>query len=304
MRLLICSFNSSANPAAIISSRLTNYLKRPWTALAPCPLAKEQTEVHPRRVYFFLTTVERQSIPEFSNPPTNSRAIISPSISSGFEEEEEEEQDVEERKRDVLSPSPEVDLAGPAHEDSHVHAIAELTFPMDDFTAEEEDTVMQGVSTNRAPSPPLEQDEKEFTQTASVMQQRKQSEQAEHLLQKERLEKQMSASPPPSLSMSIESMDSIPETFEIVEDENEEKTVLRNQEAAAMLFGAGNVMHIMDYITTSPMLKPQTVLHIDITPQKDLVIGNVDDKIDSAWNEIQSPETIELAELDDMLGAF
>lgn len=293
------SSTSSANPAAIISSRLTNYLKRPWTALAPCPLAKEQTEVHPRRVYFFLTTVERQSIPEFSNPPMASRTIFSPSISSGFEEEE-----VEERKRDVLSPSPEVDLSAPAHEDSHIHAIAELTFPMDDFTVEEEDTAMQGASTNRAPSPPLEQDEKEFTQTASVMQQRKQSEQAEHRLQMERLEKQMSASPPPSLSMSVESMDSIPETFEIIEDENEEKTALRNQEAVAMLFGAGNVMHMMDYITTSPMLKPQTVLRIDVTPQKDVPIGAGPDKIDSAWNEIQSPETIELAELDDMLGAF
>lgn len=211
---------------------------------------------------------------------------------------------MEERKREVLSPSPEVDLTVPAHEDSHVHAIAELTFPMDDFTVEEEDMVMQGVSTNRAPSPPLEQDEKEFTQTASVMQQRKQSEQAEHRLQLERLEKQMSASPPPSLSMSVESMDSIPESFEIVEDENEEKMVLSNQEAVAMLFGAGNVMQVMDYIATSPMLKPHTVLHLDVTPQKDLVIGAVHDKIDSAWHEIQSPETIELAELDDMLGAF
>lgn len=258
---------------------------------------------HPRRVYFFLTITPRQPIPEFSNPPTTSRTIISPSISSGFEEEE-----VEERKRDVVSPSPEVDLAAPLHEESHVHAIADLTFPMDDFTFEEDDSLMHSVSNNnRAPSPPLEQDEKEFTQTATVMQQRKQSEQAERQLEQDRFERQPSTSSdtmaPPSLSMSIDSIDSVDSMSD--EDDNEESTALRNQEAAAMLFGNTHGIEIMDFVTISPMLKPQQILRIDTTPRKDLpIVKPAVDDIDSAWGDFQSPETIELAELDDMLGAF
>merc|ERR1712098_871753 len=50
----------SANPSAIISSRLSSYLKRSWTALAPCPVAKELETVHPRRTYFYLTTYPHQ----------------------------------------------------------------------------------------------------------------------------------------------------------------------------------------------------------------------------------------------------
>jgi len=271
-------------------------------------LAKEQTMAHPRRVYFFLTTVPRQLIPEFSTTPTTFKRLASPSISSGFEEEE-----VEERKRDVLSPSPEVDLSVPVHEDSHAHAIADLTFPMDDFTIGEPEPVSHVVtSSNRAPSPPLEQDEREFTQTASVMQQRKQCEQAEQQSQMEMLEKRLTASPPgfapPSLSMSVDSLGSLDsmESFdEIVEDESEEKTSIRNQEAAAMLFGAGHVMSMMDYITSSPMLKPQVPLRIDTTPRKELSVMDINPRdADSIWAELKSPENIELAELDDMLGAF
>src|SRR5207248_4089092 len=66
--------NSSANPAALLSSRLSLYLKRPWTALSPCPLAKELIPVHPRKVFFYLTTSPHQPLSE------NSDDIITPSI--------------------------------------------------------------------------------------------------------------------------------------------------------------------------------------------------------------------------------
>lgn len=259
---------------------------------------------HPRRVYFFLTTVPRQPIPEFSSNPTTFKKMPSPSISSGFEEEE-----VEERERDVMSPSPEVDLASPTHEDSHVHAIADLTFPMDDFKFEEDNELTQ-ITSNRAPSPPLEQDEKEFTLTASMMQQRKQSEHAEYLQMMESLDKERSISPssfvPPSLSMSVDSLDSIELPDEEEEEMSEEKIQLRNQEAAAMLFGTGHLMAMSDFTTHSPMLKPQQVLRIDMTPRKDSLLTlntNLGD-IDAPWTDLKSPETIGLSELDDMLEAF
>jgi hypothetical protein len=259
---------------------------------------------HPRRVYFFLTTVPRQPIPEFSSNPTTFKKMPSPSISSSFEEEE-----VEERKRDVLSPSPEVDLAGPPHEDSHIHAIADLTFPMDDFKFEEDNDLAR-ITSNRAPSPPLEQDEKEFTQTASMMQQRKASEHAEYLHMMESLDKERSISPssfaPPSLSMSVDSLDSISLPEEEEEEFTEEKMLLRNQEAAAMLFGAGHVMTMMDFSTHSPMLKPQRVLSVEMTPRKDSLLTlhtNLAD-VEERWTDLKSPEAIGLSELDDMLGAF
>ncbi|KFY58181.1 hypothetical protein V496_06228, partial [Pseudogymnoascus sp. VKM F-4515 (FW-2607)] len=81
---------TSANPSAIISSRLSTYLKRTcWSALAPCPLAKELETVHPRRTYFYLTTYRHQPIPSPSQAAASSaasafpqRSIISPSLSS------------------------------------------------------------------------------------------------------------------------------------------------------------------------------------------------------------------------------
>lgn len=227
-----------------------------------------------------------------------SRRIASPSISSGFEEEE-----VEERKRDIISPSPEVEMVVQSQEDSHLHAINDLTFPMDDFSFDEDDTIMQSVtSNNRAPSPPLEQDEKEFTQTATVMQMRKQSEQAEHRLQMERQDG--SASPasfaPPSLSMSVDSLDSV-DSYQ--EEEVDEHALFHNEEAAAVLFG-GNIMNAMEYMISSPMLKPQHVLRVDTTPRKDVRTLESVFTNDTTWTELVSPETIELSELDTMLDAF
>lgn len=228
-----------------------------------------------------------------------SRRIVSPSISSGFEEEE-----VEERKRDIISPSPEVEMVVQSQEDSHLHAISDLTFPMDDFSFEEEDdTLMHNVtSNNRAPSPPLEQDEKEFTQTATVMQMRKQSEQAEHRSQMEKQEG--SASPtgfaPPSLSMSVDSLDSL-DSFQ--EEEVDTNALFHNEEAAAMLFG-GNIMHTMNYMISSPMLKPQQAMRLDVTPRKDMRTLDSVFSNDNTWTELVSPETIELSELDNMLDAF
>jgi hypothetical protein len=153
----------SANPCAIISSRLVSYLKRPcWSAAAPCPLAKELEPVHPRRTYYFLTTYARQPLPtETLTLQTAQAAIITPSVSLT---DDSGSDDIESRRRE-LSPSPEVDLLPPEFDDM-MDGISLPSTPL-------------GTSRRRflikdpRDSPPLEKDEREFTQTAGVLQKRK-----------------------------------------------------------------------------------------------------------------------------------
>ena len=177
---------TSANPSAIISSRLSTYLKRAcWSSGAPCPLAKELETVHPRRTYFYLTTYPHQPIPDpatvsslsVPNYPTPQRSIISPSLSSAESAEsrtdsQEDEQDAIRRRQ--LSPSPEVDLSSPEFDDAPVDddgAVAPPT-PSGSFSGR----LVRGTSagsSRRGASPPLEKDEREFTLTARGMQRRR-----------------------------------------------------------------------------------------------------------------------------------
>ncbi|KAG9239472.1 hypothetical protein BJ875DRAFT_501339 [Amylocarpus encephaloides] len=152
----------SANPSAIISSRLSTYLKRPWTASAPCPVAKELETVHPRRTYFYLTTYTHQPIPDPSTVHFAQRSLITPSLSSATSRTDEADA---ERRRE-LSPSPEVDLSSPEFDDEDI--ISPPT-PTGSFSGRTEPVNRN----HRASSPPLEKDEKEFTQTARGMQKRK-----------------------------------------------------------------------------------------------------------------------------------
>ncbi|KAL3420779.1 putative mucin [Phlyctema vagabunda] len=153
----------SANPSAIISSRLATYLKRPcWSTAAPCPLAKELETVHPRRTYFYLTTYPHQPIPDPSNPQFVQRVVVTPSLSS--DESRTDEADAERRRE--LSPSPEVDLSSTEFDDDD---LATPPTPTGSFSGR---TELQRRN-HRAASPPLEKDEKEFTQTARGMQKRK-----------------------------------------------------------------------------------------------------------------------------------
>jgi hypothetical protein len=195
----ILSFRS-ANPAAIISSRLSTYLKRScWSALAPCPLAKELETVHPRRTYFYLSTCPHQSLPDPAHAAALSqlagvqavaRAIISPALSSASDPSASttsDDADPESRRRE-LSPSPEVDLSSPEFDDVD-DDIAMPSTPIGSlslrggynyFTSGAGGAKAAGAANgparhhhNRATSPPLEKDEKEFTQTADGLQKRK-----------------------------------------------------------------------------------------------------------------------------------
>lgn len=145
-------------------------MKRPsWSALARCPLAKELEPVHPRRTFFYLTTCPRQPLPDSGVLSTTRASIITPSVSltddSGSDEGE--------LRRRELSPSPEVDLSPPefdeVDEDSVMPATPIGSLPKQHFWDPRD---------LRRDSPPLEKDEREFTQTADVLQKRKLNDEA------------------------------------------------------------------------------------------------------------------------------
>lgn len=165
--------HSSVNPAALLSSRLAAYMKRAWTALAPCPIAKELVLIHPRKVYYYLTTFPHQPIPETDDLVSGiGGKHITPSASSI--DEEEEDSMVRDR-----SPSPEVDLSSPDFEEEADVDLDRSTgrgTPVDQFPGPSNHSRL--MHSHRAASPPLEGDEKEFTQTASAVRERASEEKA------------------------------------------------------------------------------------------------------------------------------
>ncbi|KAF1836947.1 hypothetical protein BDW02DRAFT_492571 [Decorospora gaudefroyi] len=266
---------SSANPAAIISSRLATYLKRNWTALSRCPLDKKLVGTHPKRVYYYLSTCPHQPIPaDAGNAPVAPR-IITPSLSSATSEEE----DADARSRGRLSPSPELDLSD---YDSHAS---------DPFSNQSHPPTTANISHNRrAQSPPLEKDEREFTQTASFLQQRRMSQEAER-------ERSSSTSAEATQSDDVR-MEEV--TFSV--EETVESAARKDSEAAAALFGQTD--HLMGFQATltpsSPALKP--ALHIEMPPPS-LKRKEVKLELDDDW-VMKSPELIDLDELDDLFGGY
>ncbi|KAJ5095525.1 hypothetical protein NUU61_004881 [Penicillium alfredii] len=176
---------NSVNPAALLSSRLAAYMKRSWTALAPCPIAKELIPIHPRKVYYYLTTFPSQPIPESSDELVSSvdGKHITPSVSSVDQDEE----DAMARERARLSPSPEVDLSSPDFEEGED---VDLDSPTGSRDSPDQfpDPINHSrlMHSNRAVSPPLEGDEKEFTQTASAVRERASEEKASRMDQSDR----------------------------------------------------------------------------------------------------------------------
>jgi hypothetical protein len=261
---------SSANPAAIISSRLATYLKRNWTALSRCPLDKKLVGTHPKRVYYFLSTCPHQPIPADGGSAAIAPRIVTPSLSSGTSDEE----DMDARSRGRMSPSPELDLSDYDSVNS------------DPFSNQSHPPTTANISHNRrAQSPPLEKDEREFTQTASFLQQRRMSQEAE----RER-----------SASVSAESTqhsDVKMEEVAVSVEETVESAALKDSEAAAALFG--QMDHLMPF-QSSPALKPS--LHIEMPPPS-LKRKSVKLELDDDWI-MKSPELIDLDELDDLFGGY
>ncbi|KAL9128374.1 MAG: hypothetical protein Q9217_002928 [Psora testacea] len=301
--------SSSANPGALLSSRLAAYLKRPgWTALAPCPLEKELTSVHPRKIYYYLTTTPRQELPaDSSDLFASSRAlggkggkrIISPSISSASVDEDTEA--AEERKREALSPSPEVDLSsnefdGIAHGPEIDFVTPSTPGPSfsgrsslarDGSNGSTSETVL--LHNHRAASPPLEGDEKEFTQTASSVRMR---------------------------GMSLDDPLVLPtvETAKVPQgEEDEEMKAKANREAAEALFGTRHPPELPMAIMSSPQVRPLHTVNeenIEVRSQGggDVVMHEScmsvlgDSGMGLTW-DTREPEDIQIEDLDDLFGA-
>lgn len=307
-------FSSSQNPSALLSSRLAAYLRRQdWSALSPCPLAKELIPIHPRKVFYYLTTCPRQEIspdssdilsPQLFNTLVTSnqvgKRIISPSISNASIDGDSE--GVEDRKRAAISPSPEVDLSSPELEDD-VPVDDDLNSPPTPAGSFSRRSSLNRDGTNGSASdglnhlynqcaarPPLEKDEKEFTQTASSMRMRR---------------------------VSFDEQDIRPTTeteelaAEYALEETEEEKAKKNQEAAATLFGGHheNSQQMGLSILSSPHVKPMYA-HlfverisrregtVDLEMKESTILG------DSGLWDIRPPESIELDELDDLFCGF
>lgn len=267
---------SSANPAAIISSRLATYLKRNWSALSRCPLDKKLVGTHPKRVYYFLTTSPHQPIPEDPGHIPTAARIISPSLSSAASDDN----DTDSHARDARSPSPELDLSD--YDDA----------ASDPFTNATHQPTTHNIAHNRrAQSPPLEKDEREFTQTASSLQERRRSAQAER-------ERSASAAVENTQPADVAMVDIIPELVE-----TEESAARKNSETAAALFG--QMQHAtFDPVlgVSSPLLKP--TLNVEMPPPALFKDGKSwSENDDDDW-AMKSPENIELDELDDLFGNY
>ncbi|KAF7566477.1 hypothetical protein PtrM4_147970 [Pyrenophora tritici-repentis] len=267
---------SSANPAAIISSRLATYLKRNWTALSRCPLDKKLVGTHPKRVYYFLSTCPHQPIPADGGSALVTPRIVTPSLSSATSEEE----DMDARSRDRMSPSPELDLSD---YDSHAS---------DPFSNQSHPPTTANISHNRrAQSPPLEKDEREFTQTASFLQQRRMSQEAER-------QRSASASAEPP----TQSNDAKMEEIAVSVEETVESAARKDSEAAAALFG--QMDQLMNFHAAlspnSPALKPILALEM---PPPSLKRKEMKLELDDDWI-MKSPELIDLDELDDLFGGY
>lgn len=274
-QLLMLTYSSSANPAAIISSRLATYLKRNWTALSRCPLDKKLVGTHPKRVYYFLSTCPHQPIPADGTSTAMAPRIVTPSLSSATSEEE----DADARSRGRMSPSPELDLSDYDSHDS------------DPFSKQSHLPTTANISHNRrAQSPPLEKDEREFTQTASFLQQRRMSQEAER-------ERSASASAEPTQQSDVKM-----EEVAVSVEETVESAAQKDSEAAAALFGQmDQLMTFQSALSpSSPALKP--VLHIEMPPPS-LKRKSIKLELDDDWI-MKSPELIDLDELDDLFGGY
>jgi hypothetical protein len=241
-----------------------------------------------------LTTVPHQDIPSDSTEPQPRRSIISPSLSSADENEE----DADERRRSEMSPSPEIDLTAPELDDEmDIEAMGPPT-PAGSFSGRSslarDGTSAMITHNHRAVSPPLQEDEREFTQTASSMQRKR------------------SASRDSAVARASTET-AIPEITadEVVppRDETEESAAIRNSEAAAVLFGPTAQHEVRSVTFSSPLVKPAVAVSSPVMQRRSDVMMELDTDVNehSTWDwdgEMRSPENVELEELDDLLGGL
>jgi hypothetical protein len=195
-------------------------------------------------------------MPDPSSVQFLQRSIITPSLSSASRSDEADA----ERRRE-LSPSPEVDLSSPELEGDDISPPTSIG----SFTGRIESSIRN----SRASSPPLEKDEKEFTQTARGMQRRKLSG-----------DTHMSGVPSDMVDHRIRSSET------------------------EVLFGEGRHLSIPQgaLFVSSPAMKPSLSLN---TLKRGFEETDLWARVEGAMEwDMRSPENIELEELDGMLDDF
>ena len=260
--------------------------------------------MHPRKIYFFLTTIPRQEIPADSSDIIDAadsvkggKRVISPSISNASVDGDAEA--AEERKREALSPSPEVDLSlhdiDPPSQDSNLEFIAPGT-PAGSFSGRSS-LARDGTNAShseaslthnhRAISPPLEGDEKEFTQTASNVRMR---------------------------GMSLDNPTVRPSTEDFAGmtiEETEEDRMMKNREAAEALFWPHNQPSMGGILMSSPLVKPTQPNSLDATIKKEAQdvemqepVSILDDHHAGLTWDTREPDDVQIEELDDLFMAY
>jgi len=223
--------------------------------------------VHPRRTYFFLTTCPHQPIPDPATSAFVSRtSIITPPLSSNASGSVATDEDARRRE---LSPSPEVDLGYDFDDmDDDVPMPSTPIGSFSDRIPKLDGSLPRG---QRANSPPLEKDEKEFTQTANHLQKRKLS------------GDMLSSAPIESSSVELDEghRDSDPPLFGV-------KT---------STLAVGTSPHAP--LVASPAIRPSLNLNLKRDTEAESWA-----KLDAMLDWDRSPENVELEELDGLLDDF
>lgn len=309
-------------------------------------------------MYYYLTTLPRQPLPENSDDiivPGVDDKLITPSVSSVDQDEE----DALTRER---SPSPEVDLSSPDFDDEHVDLNGRAgpggaSKPGQGFSADHRNHARL-VHSHRAVSPPLEGDEREFTQTASAVRERASGAKATRLDKPESgvpatSDDTMDGRSPSGSPMDDDPISSVSgdrmsdgqydDYFSHMGSRDQEQDL--DEAAAVALFGtspspsltstassvssgsspatdadedaadtATDVMTMnrpyLNGVPVSTIKRPISVPDVDMKMSdlaewtgKTSAVANVDiDMITDSWIELQSPETVEVDELDEMFG--
>lgn len=191
-----------------------------------------------------------------------------------------------------MSPSPALELEEPAldFDEPSISSLSRSTsFPGSHLSS---GIPTPGLAQSRS-SPALERDEHEFTQTANALQQmRRESElKASLVIPEVKLE--------------------LPSDIHILgEDASEDSAALRILDDAETVFGQADTffMRKSTYLMSSPMMNPQKESDgfrgkpIQFAPTLAPIVDSFDSGF--AWAELKSPETVELAELDDLFASY
>jgi len=309
-------------------------------------LAKDLSPIHPRRLYFYLTTTPHQPIPEVAAPLPEPHRIISPSLSSASAADEEERYS---RRRTQLSPSPEVDLSSPELDEENVQQPPTPGAPFSARNSTPGDSRSSSSLSQhrRAASPQLEREERDFKQTASQL--------YEEAQQRRRNSSQPDVNMDPTSTPTTAAADASasaadrPDASSVTtsieaEHETEESAARRNSDDVAALFGHAehllfvkrpeSVMpHLMDF--SSPVIQPrdhndgmesggvwsveareeeedvpmETITSVEHEQQNKNTLTLLPEPALFGWEDgeeesLQSPENVEVAELDDMFDAY